>query len=315
MASQRILVIGGAHLDRRGRTDAKAVPGASNPGQWFEEPGGGAFNVARNLARLGHPVTLVSPRGGDAEGERVAFEATSLGISDRPVTFLDRRTPTYTAILDHDGDLVIALADMALYDLFQPRRLTTTQMRGLFEEADLIVTDANLPAATLADLALIAAERRLPLHAVAISPAKVVKLRPILPQLAMLYMNAAEAAAVAGTRTEQPAAWPDLLRAAGLANGVVTQGRRGAVIFGPGESASFVPEPVETVGDVTGAGDSLASGVIDGLVLGENMAACLKRGTALATLTVASPFATLPDLDRGRLDQQLAALKPARHPA
>jgi sugar/nucleoside kinase (ribokinase family) len=51
-----ILAIGGAHIDRRARISGDTKPGASNPGRWFEEPGGGVFNAARNLARLGRAV-------------------------------------------------------------------------------------------------------------------------------------------------------------------------------------------------------------------------------------------------------------------
>src|SRR3546814_15670580 len=66
----RILALGGAHLDRIGRIAGDTAPGARNPGSWTEDIGGGSFNVARNLAILGHRVTMVSPRGGDAIGER-----------------------------------------------------------------------------------------------------------------------------------------------------------------------------------------------------------------------------------------------------
>ncbi|MGO8078165.1 PfkB family carbohydrate kinase, partial [Rhizobium leguminosarum] len=47
------------------RCGAPCAVRASNPGTWFEEPGGGGFNAARNLARLGFQVTMISPRGGD----------------------------------------------------------------------------------------------------------------------------------------------------------------------------------------------------------------------------------------------------------
>jgi sugar/nucleoside kinase (ribokinase family) len=110
--SGKILVLGGAHIDRRGRIAGETAPGASNPGSWFEEPGGGGFNAARNLARLGFDVTMISPRGGDPIGEMVSEAADFAGISDRPFVFLDRKTPSYTAIIEKDGNLVIALADM-----------------------------------------------------------------------------------------------------------------------------------------------------------------------------------------------------------
>lgn len=53
-------------------------------------------------------------------GEAVAEAARQAGVEDTPFTFLDRRTPSYTAILERDGNLVIALADMDLYKLFTP---------------------------------------------------------------------------------------------------------------------------------------------------------------------------------------------------
>ena len=163
MTGSSVLVLGGAHIDRRGRISGETVPGASNPGSWFEEAGGGGFNAARNLARLGHAVYMVSPRGGDREGEAVSEAAQIAGVDHRPMVFLDRKTPSYTAILEADGNLVIALADMDLYRLFTPRRMETLQMRARLEEAGQILVDANLPAETLAAIAAQASARGLPM--------------------------------------------------------------------------------------------------------------------------------------------------------
>src|SRR5690606_42039592 len=128
-------------------------PGDSNPGSWTEDIGGGSFNVARNLAIRGHRVTMVSPRGSDAVGDRVTAAALAAGVDDRPVVFLDRTTPSYSAILEADGNLVIALADMDLYRLFTPRRLRVRALREAFRGADMVVCDANLPAETLLAIA------------------------------------------------------------------------------------------------------------------------------------------------------------------
>ncbi len=109
MTDRTILVMGGAHVDRRGRIAGETAPGASNPGAWFVEAGGGAFNAARNLARLGHRVRLVSPRGGDADGDIVAAAAEAAGVEDTPFIFLDRATPSYTAIIEREGDGYVGL--------------------------------------------------------------------------------------------------------------------------------------------------------------------------------------------------------------
>lgn len=306
-----ILVLGGAHIDRRGRIDGATVPGASNPGRFFEEAGGGGFNAARNLARLGHRVAMIAPRGGDALGATVAEAARAAGVDDRPVTWLDRATPSYTAILERDGNLVIALADMALYALFTPRRLQVRAVREAIAAADALVCDANLPAETIAALAQAAEARGIPLAGIAISPAKVTRYRAALPQLSVLFLNAAEAEAIAGTRAARPEDWPVLLRAAGLARAVVTAGSGPVIGFAGDTVFRLRPPPVETIADVTGAGDSFAAGcyaaLIDGLPLGEAM----RHGAAAAAITLASPFATAPELSGPLLQNRLGLVPPA----
>ena len=79
MTGSKVSIFGGAHIDRRGRICGATAPGASNPGSWFEEAGGGGFNAARNLARLGLEVRMISPRGGDAAGDTVAEAAAAAG--------------------------------------------------------------------------------------------------------------------------------------------------------------------------------------------------------------------------------------------
>lgn len=305
MSSKSILVFGGAHIDRRGRIGGETVPGASNPGSWFEEAGGGGFNAARNLARLGHPVTMVSPRGGDREGEAVSEAAELAGVDHHAMVFLDRKTPSYTAILEADGNLVIALADMDLYRLFGPRRIESRQIRTLFEGRDLILVDANLPAETLQAIAQRAKTMGIDLAGIAISPAKVVRYRPILPLMSALFMNEAEAAVVAGARAETAAEWPRLLRAAGLKSGAVTRGARQSVLFDETGAFGLVPPPLSRIADVTGAGDSFAAGVLSARLAGLSGADAVRWGTAAARITLGSPLACAPDLSLPRLSAEL----------
>lgn len=304
-AERPILVFGGAHIDRRGRIEGDAVRGASNPGHWFEEAGGGAFNAARALARLGHKVQLVTPRGGDAAGEAVADAAAAAGIDDRPFTFLDRATPSYTAILDNRGELLIALADMDLYRYFSPRRLKIRAVRDALDGAGLVLCDANLPEETLLAIAQACVERRLPLAGIAISPAKVVRFRPALQHLDWLFMNGAEAQALTGVTTQRAEEWPALLRQAGLSGGVVTGGTAAAVAFDGDICACLLPPAIDAVTDVTGAGDALAAGFLSAIIHGAGPAVALRNGTALAGITVRSAQATPDDLTAELLKSRL----------
>jgi sugar/nucleoside kinase (ribokinase family) len=307
-----ILAIGGAHLDRRARISGETKPGASNPGTWFEEPGGGVFNAARNLARLGHFVRLIAPRGGDAAGQAVAEAAERAGVEDWPVMFLDRATPSYTAILENDGNLVIALADMALYDAFTARRLRARSMRDSLAAAGHLLCDANLPPETLAALATSAAQRQCGMSAIAISPAKVTRLRGAFKHLDHLFMNGAEAEAIAGRRAERPEDWPKLLRACGLRGGSITSGSGRTIAFDADRVAVIEPVPIEEIGDVTGAGDAFASGFLQARLSGGDLCDALRRGTACAAITLASPHATDENLSVARLDMQLSLVPAAR---
>ena len=311
MTGKTILVMGGAHVDRRGRIAGETVPGASNPGAWFVEAGGGAFNAARNLARLGHRVRLVSPRGGDADGDIVAAAAEAAGVEDTPFTFLDRATPSYTAIIERDGNLVIALADMELYRLFSPRRLQQRAMREAMQAASLILTDANLPAETLAAMTGAARTAGVPIAGIAISPAKVVRFRESLSALAFLFMNEAEARTLTGEAPDNPAEWPKALRAIGLGAGVVTRGGRGVIAFDGKDAALVVPPDIPALGDVTGAGDSLASGFLSAWTGGSAIGEALRHGVAAAAITVRSPLAVAEEMSQAALANALSLVPEA----
>ena len=116
-----IASIGAAHVDRRGMLHAPLILGTSNPGDVHPDLGGVARNVAVNLARLGCQVSCSARVGDDEDGRRVLahcrpphrYLAWSAVSAHCP-------TASYTAILETDGELVIGLADMGIYDEVTP---------------------------------------------------------------------------------------------------------------------------------------------------------------------------------------------------
>lgn len=305
MTGKRIVVIGGAHVDRRGRIFGDTRPGASNPGAWFEEAGGGGFNAARALSLLGHDVTMVSVAGGDSGAALVEAAAARSGVTLNGFTFLDRQTPSYTAILEADGNLVIALADMALYDLMTARRLKVNWLRETLANADFILCDANLPAETIAMLTADAGAQAIPTAAIGISPAKIVRLVPSLPALDFVFMNEAEAKTLAGADCDA-AEWPTRLAQRGLKGGAITRGMKPAILWRDGETVTLAPPAVETIGDVTGAGDAFAAGAIDAFLAAAPISDMIRQATALARITVQSPLAVAENVNRQLLSEVLA---------
>ncbi|MEP9389347.1 carbohydrate kinase family protein [Mesorhizobium sp. KR9-304] len=304
MTSHNILAVGGAHVDRRGRMTGTFVPGASIPGAMREDVGGGAFNALRTAVQLGARGSIVSMRGGDAVGDAVARAIAQAGISDLSAVFLDRATPSYTALLDSEGDVVAALADMALYEIAFPKQLRRAKLRAEMAAADAVLCDANIPAAGLQRLAALGEGK--PIFAIAISPAKAVRLTDILPALACLYMNRREAAALAGMGSDDPVeAIIDGLKARGLARGVVTQGSRTAIAFDAFHVLAIAPPAPRKIVDVTGAGDALAGAMTVALLEGLPLSQALRQGVAAALLAVESPTST-PELSRAAFADALA---------
>lgn len=312
-AAIHILAVGGAHVDRRGRFTQMFVPGASNPGVMREEVGGGVFNALRNVARRGDRASILSVRGGDPAGETVARAIAEAGIADLSAVFLDRATPTYTAFLDQEGELLAGLADMGLYEQAFHRLLARAGARGAIAAADAILCDANLPQPALGQLADAAGD--VPLFAIAVSPAKAVRLRTVLERLSCLFLNRREAAAICGGRVATSAREiVDALRAAGSRRAVVTAGAGTLVAFdGDSVYEADPPEP-SAIGDVTGAGDALAGTAVSALARGASLPAALREGLAAAKLCIEC-MESVPDHSDPAFADALEAVPPPRRVA
>ncbi|MEW6632886.1 MAG: carbohydrate kinase family protein [Pseudomonadota bacterium] len=309
--SPRILALGGAHIDRRGQVSGPYVPAASNPGIMREDVGGGVFNALRSVVKRGVTASLMSVRGGDPAAETVASAIAQADIEDLSVVFLDRTTPSYTALIDREGELIVGFADMGLYDLAFPRQIRRAKVREAIAAADAILCDANLPTAALERLLMQAGGR--PVFAIAISPAKVVRLVPLLGDLALLFMNRREAGALAGADLSGHELVTGLRRL-GLRAGVVTAGS--APVLGFDEAGVFEIDPPapRRVADVTGAGDALTGATVAALLRGLPLRAALREGVAAAVLAIESAEA-VPSFTSASFTQGLALVPEAREVA
>jgi sugar/nucleoside kinase (ribokinase family) len=315
----RIFAVGGAHIDRRGRMEADFVAGASIPGAMREDVGGGAFNALRTAVHRGAMATLMSVRGGDGAGFRVAETIAAEGITDASAVFLDRATPSYTALLDRDGDVVAALADMSLYEIAFPKQMRRAKIREELGRADALLTDANLPEAALKRL--VAAAVGLPVFAIAISPAKAVRLAGVLSNLSCLFMNRREAAALISTGNteaapslaaapDHPAALVHALRNLGLACGVVTQGAGPVVAFEADRAWAITPPVPRRIADVTGAGDAIAGATAAASLRSVAFPEAVREGLAAALLAIETE-AAVPAFTASEFDAALALVPAA----
>ena len=293
-----IVCIGAANLDRKLRSLAPLAMGTSNPAQAHESFGGVARNIAENLARLGAPVALMTAVGVDTAGAALLAHAGELGIdTSATLTLADACSGTYTAVHDGDGDMLVALADMGLYDQLTPAWLAThTKLRA---SAAMVVADLNLPRETVAALIGGAGRDQVALVIVAVSVPKMARLPASLAGVRLAILNEGELAA----RVQRDlltdadfAAACRTLQDQGVRDVVVTRGARG-VLYTTADGVAHLPAPKAEPVDVTGAGDAFAAAVC--LTLNEDgadLALACRRGLALSALTLACRETVCPSL-------------------
>ena len=294
-----ILCIGAANIDRKLRASGPLAMGSSNPACCIESCGGVARNIAEILARMGAQVALVTAVGNDASGRALLAHAESVGIDTRGALKLDDAgSGTYTAVLDADGQMVVALADMALYDRITPSFLAMRQQQRA--GASLIVADLNLPMEAIATLQRDAALDSISLVLVAVSEPKMNRLPASLDGVRLLILNAGELAARVGRSLKDDAALAAAcreLQGQGAEDVIVTLGARGVLFTCPDGRAEHLAAPAATVVDVTGAGDAFAAAVCLSLHGGGNdLALACRRGLQLAAMTIACRETVCPQL-------------------
>jgi pseudouridine kinase len=303
-----VLCIGAANLDRKLRTIAAMRLGTSNPATAEEVYGGVARNIAENLARLNLPTALLTAVGDDSAGRALQDHAQSAGIDTRGSLVLsDAATGTYTAILDDRGELVVALAYMALYDRITPAFLSTRLPQRA--AASMTVADLNLPADSVS--ALLEGARadshpdRAPLVLVAVSQPKMARLPADLTGLRLLILNRGELETLAGRALPTEADVRLACRAAqaqGARDVIVTCGGEGVYHTRDGELV-WLAAPEVNVVDVTGAGDAFSAAVCWSLYQGsDDLTLACRRGLKLAALTLASAHTVSPILSADVLD-------------
>ncbi|WP_121254094.1 carbohydrate kinase [Nocardioides ferulae] len=297
--SPGVVVVGGANMDIKARSARPVVARTSNPGTGTMSPGGVGRNVAENLARLGTRTHLVASVGQDPLGDQVLVATSGAGVRVEHVRRSSAPTGTYTAVLDADGELVVAVADMAATEELAPEHVDAA--RDLIAAAGLVVLDGNLVTATLAyalDLAT-AAGSRVVLEPVSVPKAAALAelVTPDRPLFA-ITPNRDELAAL----TDLPTGSDDELVAAatslherGVAHVWARLGERGSLLASPGRHVFLPAIPTEVV-DVTGAGDSALAAFCHAVVLGDDPVDAAAYAHAAASLTIAAPTTVRTDL-------------------
>ncbi len=300
-----IVCLGAANLDRKLRSNATLKMGTSNPARQDESFGGVARNIAENLARLAAPVSLLTVIGDDSSGKALLEHAEAAGIDVRGTLRLQGVcTGTYTAVLDDHGEMMLALADMALYERLTPEFLGTRQPQRAV--GALTVADMNLPHDTLRSLLDDSLRDSIPLVIVAVSQPKMARLPQDLRGLRLLILNRGELETRVGhplkTEADLLAACREI-QAQGAQDVIVTLGGTG-VVYTTADGIGHLDAPEAKIVDVTGAGDAFSAGVCWSLFHGsEDLHLACRRGLRLSAMTLECEETVCPYLSADILSE------------
>ncbi|WP_257350392.1 carbohydrate kinase family protein [Pseudalkalibacillus decolorationis] len=305
-----IICIGGANVDRKFYAKYEITNGTSNPVKSSRTVGGVARNIAENLGRLGEEVILISGSGYDSEWEEIYNLSSPFMNLEHVAQFENSSTGSYTAVLDKNGDLSIAFADMDVYETITPELLIKN--RNILRRAKCIVVDLNCPSETIDFLCSFTSKYNIPLVIIPVSSPKMNKLPKTLNVVSWLIVNKDETETFMNIKINDEKDWENSVKRwleLGVKNVIVTNGSKGVMTGNETGEIHFFPA-IETpmVVDVTGAGDSFCSGVIYSWLQKKEINYIIKSGLVNAHKTIMSKYTVRPELSQKQFILDMEAI-------
>ncbi|MGG1517781.1 carbohydrate kinase [Paenibacillus oryzisoli] len=296
---QTVLCLGGANLDSKATAKQVIRMASSNPVSVTESCGGVARNIAETLAGLGCRTSLFTIVGDDKAGAWVLEETRKRGVDvSQSVVLKDGATGTYTALLDPEGEMALAFANMDIYDQYTPALLQEKWPH--IAAAKLIIADTNLPPDTLAELIGKCREEGISLFIDPVSSEKAKKLPADLTGVTAIFPNLEEAQLLAGSPYDDTSRLAEAIRARGAAHVFITLGSKGVFYHSEEQIRLFPPLPTKVV-EVTGAGDAFLAGVAYAVLHQQSYLEACSYGLAAAHLTLQTHQSAASELTEERL--------------
>ena len=301
-----IAVVGGANIDVGGRSLAPLRTGDSNPGVIRSTLGGVGRNIAHNRALLGAKVRFFTVLGGDDGAKRIGGSCAALGIDLSAARRIpDAATGTYLFIDGPDGDMALAMNDMAIYE-----RMTPDYLAAVLPElnaAALVVVDANIPAESIAFLA---ESCTAPLYGDPVSVAKAGKFAPVLGRFHTLKPNRMEAEKLSGisiTDEKSLFAAADALLRTGLRRVFISLGGDGVLAANREEKLVLKNPPVQLV-NATGCGDAFMAALAFAALEQADLRTAARYGLAAAALAGESAETINPQMSKNSVLGRMAGM-------
>lgn len=282
-----ILVLGASIVDIFGFCGRSYAQRDSIPGHIKISFGGVCRNIAENLARVGVNTQFISTLGDDENGKSILEHSRKLGYNMENSLFLEgESTPTYLAILNHQGEMESAVVDME--SLNKMDEAFVDGKHEVFENAEYTIVDSDNPALLEYILKKYQGKSKFILDPVSAKKAK--KIRHLVKYFHTIKPNRFETEALCGFKIETN---DDLRKAGrffieqGVKNVFISLDADGIYyITSEGEEGTLACcEPID-VKNVTGAGDSFVAGIGYGYMNNLNIKDTLRYSVAMSIITI-----------------------------
>lgn len=282
-----ILVLGASIVDIFGFCGRSYAQRDSIPGHIKISFGGVCRNIAENLARVGVDTQFISTLGDDENGKSILEHSRKLGYNmENSLLLKGESTPTYMAILNHQGEMESAVVDME--SLNKMDEMFVNDKHSVFENAAYTIVDSDNP--DLLEYILKKYEGKSNFILDPVSAKKARKIRHLIKYFHTIKPNRFETEALCGFKIESE---EDLKKAGrffidqGVKNVFISLDSDGIYyITSEGEEGTLACSERVDVKNVTGAGDSFVAGIGYGYMNNLSIKDTLKYSVAMSIITI-----------------------------
>lgn len=277
-------VAGAAHFDVVAREQetkperGQQTPFLDKPGTVTFTLGGAGCNLAVDLVRLGLGARFFTAMGAGPYEDLVRRALQDAGVEPRIETVTGMPPGLFSAHLDAHGELLDSITATPV----QYHRFSAAAIREAMQGAVVAIIDTNLSGATLDTMVAVANSLKIPIYVLSAADVKTPRVLQIKGQMAGLFLNRYE------HRYLVQACFPPHTRYEEVAHALrttlcLTRDADGTAIVTPA-SVEVLPAPAKPFrGNVLGAGDALAAGVVYYREIHKDpWAAAVRKATELA---------------------------------
>lgn len=283
-----IYVIGASNIDFGVKAKQRIVEGESNLASISVDFGGVARNIAENLSILDCELSFITALGNDLLANILKQDLSSKLINYDLSVDISENQSTYLSVLRNDGELYNGYNDMSILD-----KVNIEQLEAFFHELksnDIVVMDCNFPIHILKSIAKKVTQT---LVVDGTSAIKCQKLLGYLQEIDLLKLNKNEAESLSAVSINNEDNFIEafkLLRLKGVNDCIISYPEglyylKGCCVYSYKHNMSL------NVVNVTGAGDALISGIVNGIYQRQDFDYVVQFGLALASITLQSPTA------------------------